>query len=134
MIKSLSIIALVFMSTWSFSQDDIKPCGQLPYAVPTVKAVCENDIQKILSDSLPTLFKEKGKYESTFKLLVDCNGRIDMVIYKNGNLDTEQQKHFLLLFNDLKDWKAGQVKEVDVSTTVYFTVNIVNRQLEFKQY
>ena len=134
MIKLLSVLLVFLTTTVSFSQDDIKPCGQLPHVNPTVKPICENDIQKVLSDSLPLIFKEKAKYESTFKLLIDCNGRIDMVIYKNGNLNTEQQKHFLLLLNDLKDWKAGQVNDVDVSTTVYFTIDIINRQLEFKQY
>jgi hypothetical protein len=134
MIKSLSIITFLLISSFSFSQKEIKPCGQLPQVNPTVKPICENNIQNILSTGLPSIFKEKAKYESTFKLLIDCNGRIDMVIYKNGNLDTAQQKHFLGLINKLKDWKAGQVNEVDVTTTVYFTIDIDNRKLVYKQY
>jgi len=134
MIKKLSIVAAILISSIGFSQDEIKPCGQLPQANPSVKAVCENNIQSILSSDLPSLFKEKAKYESTFKLLVDCNGRIDMVIYKNGNLDSAQQKHFLGLINELKDWKAGQSNKVDVTTTVYFTIDIDNRIVEYKQY
>jgi len=134
MIKSLSIVTVFIVSSFSFSQADIKPCGQLPNINPTVKPICENNIQKVLSSSLPLLFKEKSKYESTFKLLIDCNGRIDMVIYKNGNLDTSQQKYFLGLINTLKDWKAGQSNKVDVSTSVYFTIDIDDRQLVYKQY
>lgn len=134
MIKSISIIALLLVSSLTFSQEEIKPCGQLPFANPTVKPICENNIQNVLSEGLPSIFKEKATYESTFKLLIDCNGRIDMVIYKNGNLDTAQQKHFLSLINKLKDWKAGQMNEVDVTTTVYFTIDIDNRKLVYKQY
>lgn len=134
MIKRLSIITAILISNFAFSQEDIKPCGQLPQVNPTVKAVCENDIQKTLSTGLPSIFKEKAKYESTFKLIVDCNGRIDMVIYKNGNLSSAQQKHFLVLINELKDWQAGQVNKNTVSTTVYFTIDIDNRKLVYKQY
>ena len=134
MIKIISIIAIVLMSSLSIAQDEIKPCGQLPHVNPTVKAICESSIKEVLSDSLSPIFKEKSKYESTYKLLIDCNGRVDMVIYKNGNLSSEQQKYFLLKLNELRDWKACQVNKVDVSTTVYFTIDIINRQLEFKQY
>ncbi len=134
MIKSIPLIAVFLISIVSFSQDEIKPCGQLSNDNPTVKPVCETNIENVLTDNLPLIFKEKAKYKSTFKLLIDCNGRIDMVIYKNGNLDTAQQKHFLLLINKLRGWKAGQVNEVDVSTTVYLTIDIDDRQLKVKQY
>ena len=134
MIKSLSIITFLLISSFSFSQKEIKPCGQLPQVNPTVKPICENNIQNILSTGLPSIFKEKAKYESTFKLLIDCNGRIDMVIYKNGNLSAAQQKHFLVLINELKDWKAGQQNKTDVTTTVYFTIDIDDRKVEYKQY
>lgn len=132
--KKLSIIVAVFISSVAFSQDEIKPCGQLPQVNPTVKAICENDINGILSEGLPASFKLKESYKSTFKLLIDCNGRIDMVIYKNGTLNSAQQKHFLVLLNKLKDWKSGQLNEVDVTTSVYFTIDIENRELEIKQY
>jgi len=134
MIKTLSIITVLLISSITFSQNEIKPCGKLPHVNPTVKPICENDIQNVLSENLPSSFKEKVKYESTFKLLIDCNGRIDMVIYKRGNLTTTQQKHFLGLINTLKDWKAGQSNKVDVTTTVYFTIDVDNRQLVYKQY
>ena len=133
--KKLNIIIIFLsLSLVSFSQDDIKPCGQLPHVNPTVKAKCSNDIQTVLTESLPASFSKAKSYESTFKLIVDCNGRIDMVIYKKGNLTESQQKYFLTQFNKLKDWSAGQVEAKDVSTTVYFTIDVVKRELSFKQY
>ena len=51
-----------------------------------------HDNKVVLSESLPTSFSKDKKFESTFKLIVDCNGRIDMVIYKKGNLSESQQK------------------------------------------
>lgn len=133
--KKLNILLLFFsLSLISFSQEDIKPCGQLPHINPTVKAKCSNDIKVVLSEKLPTSFSKDSKYESTFKLIVDCNGRIDMVIYKKGNLSESQQKYFLLQLNKLIDWTAGQVDGKDVSTTVYFTIEVVKRQISFKQY
>ena len=83
---------------------------------------------------MPASFSKAKSYESTFKLIVDCNGRIDMVIYKKGNLTESQQKYFLTQFNKLKDWSAGQVDAKGVSTTVYFTIDVVKRELSFKQY
>lgn len=136
MLQKINLFILfIGLATIGFSQsEDIKPCGQLPYATPTVKAKCENDMQKILSANLPATFKKDKSYNSSFKLIIDCNGRIDMVIYKKGNFTEAQQKHFLTLINTLKDWKAGQVDGKDVSTTVYITIDVNNRLVDVKQY
>ena len=132
--KITTLILFLSLSILSFSQDDIKPCGQLPHVNPTVKAKCTNEIDAILAESLPSSFSKDKNYESTFKLIVDCNGRIDMVIYKKGNLSESQQKYFLTQLNKLKDWSAGQVEGRDVSTTVYFTIDVKKREIVFKQY
>ena len=133
--KKINIFILFLtISFVTFSQDEIKPCGQLPQINPTVKAKCSNDIQAILSESLPSSFSKDKNYESTFKLIVDCNGRIDMVIYKKGNLSESQQKYFLTQLNKLKDWTSGQKDGTDVSTTVYFTIDIVKRSVTFERF
>jgi hypothetical protein len=133
--KKINIFILFLsLSIVGFSQENIKPCGQLPQVNPTVKAKCSNDVQVILSESLPSSFSKDKNYESTFKLIVDCNGRIDMVIYKKGNLSESQQKYFLTQLNKLKDWTSGQQDGIDVSTTVYFTIDVENKELIFKRY
>ena len=101
---------------------------------PTVKAKCSNDIQSILNENLPASLSKEKTYTSSFKLLVDCNGSIDMVIYKKGDLSETQQKYFLTQLNKLNDWTAGQVEGSDVSTTVYITIDINKRQLAYKIY
>lgn len=116
----------------SFSQDTYKKCGQLPHLNPTVKAKCSNDIQKILAEALPASFVKGKTYTSSFKLIIDCNGIIDMVIYKKGDLSTEQQKYFLTQINKLKDWSAGQLNGKDVSTTIYMAIDVSNRQMSYK--
>tara|TARA_B100000809_G_C15020914_1_gene488405 strand:- start:285 stop:689 length:405 start_codon:yes stop_codon:yes gene_type:complete len=133
--KKLNVFVLfLILSIVSFSQESIKPCGQIPQINPTVKAKCLNDINEVLSESLPESFSKDKKYESTFKLIVDCNGRIDMVIYKRGNLSESQQKYFLTQLNELKDWTSAQHNGTDVSTAVYFTIDLAERQITFKRY
>jgi len=135
MLKKLNILMLFMgLSMLSFSQDEIKPCGQLPTVNPTLKPKCNNDMQKVFSQNLPSSFNKEKSYNSSFKLIVDCNGRIDMVIYKKGNFSESQQKHFLTLINTLKDWNAGQVDGKDVSTTVYITIDVNKRVVSFKVY
>jgi hypothetical protein len=135
MIKKINILILFLsLSMIGFSQTEDKKCGQLPHVNPTIKAVCSNDVQSILSENLPVSFKKDSKHESTFKMIIDCFGRIDMVIYKNGNLTKAEQKHFLLQINKLKDWTSGQVDGKDVKTTVYITVDVVNRTVIYKVY
>lgn len=132
--KINTFLLFISLSIISFSQDEIKPCGQLPQVNPTIKAICSNDIQSVLSEDLPASFAKDKSYQSTFKLIVDCNGRIDMVIYKKGNLSEAQQVFFLNQLNKLKDWSAGQMEGKDVSTTVYFTIDVEKREIIFKQY
>lgn len=133
MIKKINIFILFLsLSVMGMSQTEDNKCGQLPHVNPTVKPVCSDDIKAILSDNLPSAFKKDGKYESSFKMIVDCNGVIESVIYKKGNLSDIQQKHFLAQIKKLKDWTAGQVEGRDVKTTVYITVDVVNRLLSYK--
>lgn len=128
------LLLIVVIGTTTFAQDDIKECGQLPHLNPTFKAICSTDIEKVLSADLSSSFLKEKLYTATFKLIIDCNGRIDMVIYKKGNLSAEQQKHFLYKLNDLKDWQAGKIDGSDVSTTVYFLIDISKKTVTFKQY
>jgi len=131
--KKLSLLLIfVSVSFLNFAQD--KPCGQLPVVNPQVKAVCHSDIKTILTKDLPETFTKKSKHHGTFKLIVDCNGEINMVISKKGNLTPEEEKYFLVQINDLRDWTPAKVKGGDVSSTVYFTVDINNRVLTFKQF
>lgn len=135
MTKGIKVL-LVFLSLTmvGFSQEDIKPCGQLPHVNPTVKTKCLSDVKSILSNGLPSSFNKEKSYQSSFKLIIDCNGRIDMVIYKKGNFSEAQQKHFLTQINKLKDWSAGQVDGKDVSTTVYITIDVNKRVVTYKLY
>ena len=52
--KKINLLLLfVSLALVSFSQDDIKKCGQIPHVNPTVKAKCSNDIQSIPTENLP---------------------------------------------------------------------------------
>ena len=131
--KFLNILLIFFISGALYAQND-KPCGQLPVLKPDVKAVCHEDVQNILSHELPSIFKKKESYKASFKIILDCNGSIDMVIYKDGNLNTEQQIHFLNKINQLKKWTPAKENNNEVTSTIFLTININKGEVEYKFY
>ncbi len=130
--KLFILFISIFLVSTSFSQD--RQCGQLPVIKPSEKAVCNNDVAKILNENLPEVFKKDQSYQSSFKIILDCNGIIDFVVYKKGNLNTEQQKYFLTQINKLKDWKVAKQNDRYVSSVLYITIDVNNRKAEYKFY
>jgi len=111
-----------------------KPCGQLPVIKPTEKAVCSNDVSKILNEDVPESFKLKETYKASFKIILDCNGVIDFVVYKKGNLNTQQQKYFLTQINKLKNWKVAKQDGKEVSSVIYIEIEVKSRKVAYKFY
>lgn len=130
--KIVFILLTVVISTVGFSQD--RQCGQLPVIKPTEKAVCNNDVSKILNENMPEVFKKDEAYHSSFKIILDCNGLIEFVVYKKGNLNTEQQKYFLTQINKLKDWQVAKDNGKYVSSVLFITIDVNKRVADFKFY
>lgn len=130
--KLLTLFITVLLVSTSFAQD--RQCGQLPVIKPTEKAVCNNDVSSILNDNIPVIFKKTETYHSSFKIILDCNGLIEFVVYKKGNLNTEQQKYFLTQINKLKDWKVAKQNGNYVSSVLFITIDVKKRKAEYKFY
>lgn len=131
--KIILPLTLALTASFSFGQD-LKPCGQLPVINPTEKAICNNNVAEILNENIPESFKKGESYHASFKIILDCNGIIDFVVYKKGNLTTEQQKYFLTQINKLKDWKVAKNKGVEVSSNIYITIDVENRKATYQFY
>jgi hypothetical protein len=130
--KLFTFLIAVFLISFSYAQD--RQCGQLPVIKPTEKAVCNNDVSLILNENLPEVFKKNETYHSSFKIILDCNGLIEFVVYKKGNLNTEQQKYFLTQINKLKDWKVAKQNGNYVSSVLFITIDVKKRKAEYKFY
>jgi len=130
--KLLTLFITFLLVSISFAQD--RQCGQLPVIKPTEKAICNNDVSSILNENLPVIFKKTETYHSSFKIILDCNGLIEFVVYKKGNLNTEQQKYFLTQINKLKDWKVAKQDGNHVSSVLFITIDVKKRKVEYKFY
>jgi hypothetical protein len=133
--KILNLLILTIgISLTATAQTEDKVCNQIAIAKPDKKATCSDDIEKILSEKLPSSFTQKSEHDGNFKLIVDCNGVVDMVIFKQGNLTSAEQKYFLTQINKLKTWTSAEFEGKTVTTYVYIRVEIKNRQLTYKLY
>ncbi len=135
--KKLFLFVVIFLGLNGFSQAETekeKPCNQIPVAKPSEKATYKGDLEKDFAKQLPDSFKKAENVSGTFKFIVDCNGHIETIIFKNGNFSNEQQAYFQKKISELNNWTAGKLNDKNVSTYVYLTIDLNKGVLTVKVY
>ena len=128
--KTLFTLLSLFLFV-SLNAQDSTVCNQLPYAKVDKKAKVTGELKDWIKDQMPRDLKENGEHQAIFKLIVDCNGKVVKQKYADGNLSTAHQKWLGNLI-DKSTWKAAQVKDKQVSSTVFITVTIKKGQVDLE--
>jgi len=124
------ITLIVFgFSIAGFTQDKKIDCGQLPYAKVDDKAETKTDLTELIKSDLPKSLRGKGSHQAIFKLTVDCNGDLANHLYQRGDFSDEDQDWLFKIIEKSK-WKAANVQDKPVSSTVFITVNVTNSDVE----
>lgn len=126
--RVIVLFSLMLLSGTGFSQDK-KKCGQLPYAVVDTKPVLLSDMAKTIKETHPVSFADKTEHTGTYKVVVDCNGDVSSVMYREGNY-TEQEEVWMFAQLKSADWKAGIKDEKEVSSTVFVAVKTTELKTE----
>jgi hypothetical protein len=114
------LLSFLFVVLGANAQEKNK-CSQLPFAVVDVKPELKSDLAKNIENGHPVSFGDKEEHKGTFKVVVDCNGSVQSVMYRDGNYSKQEEVY---MFSQLKgtEWKPAILKEKEVSATVFVTV------------
>ena len=83
---------------------------------------------QIIKEELSS-FKENEKFTAVYKVVVNCDGVTESVMYLRGSFAKDQQDAVKNMIVKSK-WKAGIKEKRDVSSTVFITVNVENKAVE----
>lgn len=122
------LFLMLSLSGAGFSQDKNK-CSQLPFADVDTKPELLSDLAKTIKETHPVSFADKTEHTGTYKVVVDCNGDVSSVMYREGNY-TEQEEVWMFAQLKSADWKAGIKDEKEVSSTVFVTVKTTELKTE----
>ena len=125
------ITAIIFLGIGIFgsSQNRDTICNQLPIALPETKASFSSSLENQISDALKKTITESSKFSATYKLIVDCDGRVSKYFFKQGDMNDVDRR---LVEDVLKtsEWQPGIDKGKIVASTVYITIEIVAGKVE----
>lgn len=127
----LSTLILCF-SHLGFTQEKEKPCGQIPVAKPEVHAKYDGDIKAYFSNALPT-DKKEGTISATFRMYVDCNGKVTKAKLYKGEMPDANQKAILEKIYAM-NWTPAQHEGENVTSNVFIVVEITNGKAEITVY
>lgn len=126
--KTLFVIASVFISIIGFSQTEKAPCSGLPMAKPSVKATISTDeVVKSFETKLSEKLK-KGTHSVVYKVFVDCNGTVTQATYQSGTFSETDQKEYETRILELV-WKPAMHKDKTVNSIAFISMEIVNGKI-----
>lgn len=124
-------ITLSFIGFATFAQEE-QPCGQIPVAKPEVKAEFNGDLEAYLSGGLSEDSKT-GSFTATFRMYVDCDGKVIKAKFESGDMNEADQKALLNLIYEM-NFTPAQDKGRTVMSNYYITLESTNGQLKIKTY
>jgi hypothetical protein len=122
--KTIFTILLIAAAASGFSQTKNK-CTQLPFATVDEIAVMKSDLKKEIVNTHPVSFADDKEHTGTYKVVIDCNGKVNSVMYKSGNFN-EQERVWMDVQIKGTEWKAAVLDKKDVSSTIFLTVTSLN--------
>ena len=125
---ALAFLLFLFVSA---SYGQMKPCNQLPYAQPDVKANYELALIDSVQTKLPERLDMGPAQVGTFKAQITCEGSVKYFNFENGDLSQDQQKVIIAEASKMT-WVPAVKDGIAVTTNVFIEFSIENNKVSIQ--
>jgi len=127
--KYLLVMLGLLFNIFVSAQENEKWCNELPHARPEKAAIFSGDVTAYFANQLLPEHK-KGNHSAVFKLVVNCKGEAENIVYQDGSLLDKDKGYFADLIKAMV-WKPAFNKSgKEISSIVFITIKIANGTLE----